>query len=464
MAIYGTQEGIDTRYAKQIVDHKNRRVTSRGVRLDFDLAPHIPMENITDKSSLVAILSGADDTLCQVFKASADNIHDIDLVLQGTGTTDDLDNFESYADTPALVAEWVASDPTNTFVTLDTGTVHGGSQNMGIQCRKNQSSGDTITKDYGAGGIDYSSYESLSFWVFNDIDLTCIWKINLIDTSANVASLQYNQANNVWTKQDLSLFDFSNFAGMDWENIRYVQFEMVRCTSALHTFYIDDMELNGPAGDIDIEIIDFGATAPVSTDNIVSAGDILTLDEGASSVTYSLPLTKSVSTHHIHYGSHEYGNSLTIGNYYGIHIKAPSSGICAIYGSSTKKYNSGGCFTVNGSDIMTEIAKSINFMIFCIYPAYLSSISIETDGVTGNTVTNICTCDLETGKGVDYIMRHVFNNETSFNSDFIKNETQLFYTDRRFVPSMYYEDHTDSEVESFSLHLYYIYEPVEENG
>jgi len=463
MAIYGTQELVDSRYAKQIIDYKNRTITARGVRLDFDLSPHIPMENMTDKSSIVETLTTTGDTLCQVFKASSDNLHDIDLVLQGTGTTDDLDDFESYADTPALAAEWVPSDASNTGVTLETTIVHGGTQSMGIQCRKNQSPGDTVIKTYGTDQ-DWSDYESISFWVFNDIALTCIWQIDITDSTANTASLIFNQPGNVWHEQNLSFFDFTNFAAMDWENISSISFEMISCTSALHVFYIDDMELNGPAGDIEIEIVDFGSTAPVSTDNIVSGGDVLTLDNNGTSVTYSLPLTKSVSTHHIHYGSHEYGNSLTVGNYYGIHIKNPSSGICVIYGSSTKKYNSGGCFTVNGSDIMTEVAKTINFMVFCIQPAYLTSVAIEADGPTGNTITNICTCDRVTNQAQDYIMRHVFNNEASFKSEFIKNDTQLFYTDRRFVPEMYYEDHTDSEVNSFSLHLQYIYIPVEVNG
>lgn len=463
MAIYGTQEKIDTRYAKQIVDYKNRTVTARGVRLDFDLSPHIPMENMMDKSSTVETLATSGDTICQVFQASSDNLHDIDLTLQGTGITDAIDGFESYADTSELAAVWVASDPTNTGVTLETGTVHSGSQSMAIQCRKNQSPGDTITKDYGMG-TDFSSYESLSFWIFNNVDLTCIWQVNLIDTSANVASIQYNQPGAIWTNHDLSLSNFSNTIAMDWGNIRYVQFEMVSCTSSLHSAYVDDIELNGPAGEIEIEIIDFGSTAPISTDNIVSAGDVLTLDEDITSVSYALQLTKTTHNHHIHYGSHEYSNSLISGNYYGIHIKNPTSGTCVIYGSSTKKYNSGGCFTVNDSDIMTEVTKTINFVTFCIQPAYLSSLSIEADGATGNTVSNICVCDKETDKAQDFIIRHVFNNETSFSTNFIKNETQLFYTDRRYVPFMYYEDHSDAEVESFSIHLYYLYEPVEENG
>lgn len=464
MAIYGTKEVIDSRKSKQLLDFTNKVITSRGVNLEFDISPHIPNENMVDSSEITHTLTTTGDTVCQVFKASTDNLHDIHLTLQGSGLEDISENFESYANTAELEAEWVPSDAVNTFVTLDTTIVHSGSQSMAIQCRKNQSPGDTITRDLGVGGVDWSSYANLNFWVWNPVDLTCIWQINIIDNTANKASLQYNQPPSQWFEQDLSFFDFSNFANMDWDDIRYIQFEMVSCTSALHTFYIDDMELHGPAGDIEIELIDFGTSAPVSGDDITVEGSVLTLDDGNISLSTALGLTKKIGIYHMHYGSHDYDNELTIGNYYGFHIKNPTSGECKVYGSLTQKYNSASCFSVNGSDIMTDVERTCYFTIHCTCPALLTKIEVETDESAGSSQMLIHTIDSETDKMEDDIIRHIFHNDRTLVTEFMQDDVQLFYCDRRYKPICNFADIGASSASTISINTYWLYEPVEENG
>jgi len=300
-------------YTMKLLDNIHQDIPNRGAQFEVDACVHAPMETMSNQDDLVkTLIFGSGDTgVCQIFRASSDNLHDARFTIKGSGAAATIDNME-YASDAAARAVWVASDATNTDVISENTIVYQGTYSLGVRCRKNQSPGDTITKtisatDYTDGVIRFRRYNTVGGG-------KCIWKIRISDDGTDWLESQFTSISaNEWEEINITVNSMT-LSGTDVNKtiITKVQFYMVSCISPDHFWYVDQLELLSAAGTIEFKLYDFGTTTSPTN---LSDGTQLTFDEGDTSITIVPPPNKSIVNVHAHYGTHQRDNKLTVGNY-----------------------------------------------------------------------------------------------------------------------------------------------------
>ena len=141
------------------------------------------------------------------------------------------------------VADWAASDATNTPSSLESSIVKAGSGAMKIAASAGGSAGDTVGKTYGTGQ-DWSSYEKIGFWI----------KASAFASSTNSQSIsiQFSEDGSTWQDHDITIkqenrwqyeeWDLSSAATTTRDAVLYVRFVVDADTSAAD-YYIDQLRL-----------------------------------------------------------------------------------------------------------------------------------------------------------------------------------------------------------------------------
>lgn len=168
---------------------------------------------------------------------SYDNDDDIDTVnsqsyeLEG-GSVDflthvDIDDFEGYADTPALQAIWAPDGASNLTDNLLTTGGYLGGQAMEIVFNGINSSNGYIQKDYGGSRPDWTFYNDLKLAIrATGLSETIELIVELEDYGTNSAKVGglYISADQPWLMLNLDFNDFTVDPGFEWWNIRYIRF------------------------------------------------------------------------------------------------------------------------------------------------------------------------------------------------------------------------------------------------
>ena len=147
-----TQFGIPTSFTKQTSSSVTKLI-QKGQLNHYRQRPAILNEHVETARQAQSVVTSTNE-VGQIFKASQDNINSITVSLESAqGQT--FDDFESYADSAALQAAWIASDPTD-LAKLELAIVppSGGDQSMLIPADGNV--GNEWAKSFSS--VDFSDY------------------------------------------------------------------------------------------------------------------------------------------------------------------------------------------------------------------------------------------------------------------------------------------------------------------
>ncbi|MEN6309764.1 MAG: hypothetical protein ABFD91_18615 [Anaerohalosphaeraceae bacterium] len=184
-----------------------------------------------------------------------------------------IDDFESYIDTSALVADWMSSP--NVTLSLDTSVVHSGTKTMKYQYN-NGSSPYYAKASFGlggAGGVDWTGYDTLTLWFrcTSKKEPMQVHVVNRNGTTVLTAPFGIPQAGD-WTRWDINL---STIPPDEIARIGRLDIFFTSQWYGPGTVYFDDLGISNsgslvcsgqPAGD-------------VNHDCIVDMQDILKLSE-----------------------------------------------------------------------------------------------------------------------------------------------------------------------------------------
>jgi len=134
------------------------------------------------------------------------------------------DDFEGYANTAALVAAWVPQDVSVT-VTLETGGAYQGTKFMRFT-GSSSASGKTVTRDFGAGGVDYTVHRARTFAARGSGSpqtFSFQWQIQDVDGRL-ATSLPISVPNSgPWVKYTIPKNSMTIQSGFKWFAVRYVR-------------------------------------------------------------------------------------------------------------------------------------------------------------------------------------------------------------------------------------------------
>jgi hypothetical protein len=138
-------------------------------------------------------------------------------LLPGEGSALLVEDFESYADSPALAAAWFDGAATPVQL-LESGTVHGGSQAMSFAYDHSTEAFNSVILDLGVAQ-DWSAYDTFSLWVFGDplnssesVGMALSDGILVLGQSIAPAMTQID----AWTRLDFDLSGYSSLASVLW--------------------------------------------------------------------------------------------------------------------------------------------------------------------------------------------------------------------------------------------------------
>lgn len=389
---------IENEFNSFVINEIEFDIPNRGASFHFDICAKVPMERMLYDGDQIHSLdaAGTEDGFLQIFRASANNIHDIQLSLSGCIEADHvLQNYDGYVDTADLQSDWVSSDLVNTVVSLDTSMPYEGTQCMRVNVSRRKSPGDTITYTYPVPQ-DWFSREALHFMFNSSVAGTYNQWVLIIGDGSNEASIRFNAQNaNTWEDRSLPFAAFTDIGLIDRAKIQYIQLQLESVTFSA-TCYFDYWALVGGADSNStvIRLYDFGTNALPT-----SLGTQMPHDYEVLEVPIELSTDKRVHQIHLHLGSHELEQTLTKGNYYGIYVSKPDQGTLYLHGSSQQTYQSGKCYSDTAGSLMV-VDGTLGFMVMSSIEARLSQITVEPDANAGSSKTFLFVVDHLTGETI----------------------------------------------------------------
>lgn len=386
-------------YTEQVWNRSHYVIPYRGAGVDMDMRVRVLGENMIIDRDVVGVLEYgmSPNGFLQIFRAGENNIADIRLVLRGEGNVIVKENFDNYVNDADLRAVWIPSDTVNTNVYID-GTIYYGAsgKSMRIDCRKNGSPGDTITKTFIAE--NWSGYEAVRLRWRNQIAGTCVWRFRISSDGVNWAysDLVATQTN-VWEEKILNFSAMTNISAVNLASITRMQFYMVSCTSNFHNIWVDQIELLGGVGNVKVKLYDFG-----DNPNPNQLGSLMVFDNGSNESIVPLSNVKKILTVYGSYGFDDVTRSLTKGNYYGIYLGDITSGKCYVFGSNITKYNSGKLYSVNGTNL-SVINGNMGFGVMTAVDGFILNKQIVLDNDGGDSAVYGLVVNKENGLLVKYV-------------------------------------------------------------
>lgn len=415
-------------------------ITIHGKEYSFYARPSCRGEAQQDSSAIAYTLLAASGptSIMQVFRASVDNVKDIQLLLRGEGVDTLVDDFE-YATNTALRNVWVASDTTNTQIYRDTTIPYESATCARISCHGRHSPGDYVRKSFTSQ--DWNAVDSISFRWRSDLGYSQNnWKVRIYDGTNYAESNITSLLPNVWEDKTIQLSSMVNISSLNLSTISRIEFQCVSLKNQNYNVYIDALQTFTETGSCDVKLYDFGTNA---TPNSLNDGTLLTLDEGETVQAIELSPNIKIYDPHIHRGSIDINNALVIGNYYGIYISAPTSGKLHIYGSSTKKYNSGTLYTET-TNTLSSTTKSIYFAILCIVPTLLTHLNISFDNDPKQGELRFPVVNVETNDITYHLGEFKLNGSTEFNLSLDPQKTLIWLNRKDVLFVKFYDDITST--------------------
>lgn len=448
--------GIPDTFSKETRSSIELSLSNKGGFNSFDIYPSVLTEymgEFTDEVLELGVGSGANTDALQIFKASVNNIQQINFLLSVLGLDTLIDSMED-------VTDWTDSDITNTPHSLETNIVHNDTSSMRIQITKDKSNGDTITKTFASQ--DWSTAVNLDFWIYQtkkstDVEIT----IHIGDgTNSKSISILVGD-NDVWQRKiiDISsmIADGANLPNMS--AITHIWFTVSKHKKDAF-IYIDNLIRRGGVGTAELRIYDFGTNANPSL-----LGTPMTFDDGTTAKIFEL--NPGIYEYHIQsFIGITTANKLTIGHYYGINISNFQGGVSLnILGKNTGNlYNSGKLFYSTDNNTLTVVDNNTDmyFFIYSVVDFYLADIEFRTNCLPGES--EICLYIYNKNNVEDVIDDKKYLFDLQEKKYIITPKKMLFSDIHRYFLRFIYIDDIDSSVFKVVLTSHIFYEPISING
>ena len=433
-------------------------ITERGASFPVDLQSKVSTEGMTFMDGIVHTLSDTDteDGFLQIFRASADNVNTIYFACKGeeAAFVDTLVDAFDYPNEAGFDAVWVSSNSTNWNVRRDTYPIYSGTACMRLDVNNSSALNATVTKTYSSYQ-DWSTNTTLSFRVYCD-ELTGKIQLRIRDNVGNVMTQNITfPARNVWYLNEARFEEMSGYSSMDMSNISEIEF-LCQDTNSNPQYYIDDMHLNNSnyivSIDLDIELYDFGSNSSPTT-----IGTPMTLDDGTTSANVQVNQQSRIHTIDLYKGVYN-NNNLTIGNYYGIYIKRPTTGTVHLLGKSTEQlYSSGICGTVESSSITSLSNKSLGFTVFSEIPGIVRKIIVKPNNQSVGSYIYIMMIDKQSSKLNRILSGIEMGTETEKLIQFGQDMPDVIYVGDEYTLNMVWADSLASLANKVIVDVTYSY-------
>lgn len=361
---------------------------AKGALNRFRLRPEVFNEHV-DSSREVQGIVDATTIVGQIFKASADNINSAYLTMSSAGGTP-LDDFESYANSAALQAVWVASAD---LATISTVVVDTGLQSMALP--SGAVVGNTWTRTITASDLTgfTGSLRLLSTDSYIDFKVS-------IALSDGVNTKRYHlviPSANSWYTLDINEGDMTEDDILNPTDVTAITSVIFRIEDKKPgaSLYVDEMIQTAPAGSVELKLWDMGTTMPVSGTTALDDGTQYTtlndLTDQSPAASYIIDLVGGQRLYHLHHfaaGVAEEiptNNLLNINHYYALTLHYVDTEV-NMYGPNTsfltKYYTNGYAFTAaSTAGVMTAIGaySDLMFTIFSTQDVFMYAMDARAD-------------------------------------------------------------------------------------
>lgn len=462
-----TLGAIPTTYIQQTSSSRNFFV-QKGQLNQFMMRPKIVNEHAEASPDIVATVQSG-NAVGQVFIASQDNINGIELTMRSAGG-EVFDDFETYANSAALQAEWLETDVGDP-ATLETIIIPPGSDTKSMKLPGDATVGDEWVRTITA--TDYTGYTSRTS-IHQDSDYSVLKMRFFIGDGANTKSqLLVVQNANEWEDIfiDIDLMSEDGGGTTDVTSITQIGFRLddIRNGSSV---YIDDILFAPKAGSVLVELWDFGPEPPVSGVTSLDDGtqyeDIgdIGISDGSVMSDVIVELSGGLRKYHIDgfiagVASEEPGNiTLNIGNFYGIVIKHVDTDV-VMYGALDNTFSRpirGGAFTtVDNSTPAVEIGEftDLHFVIYSTQDCYLNTLVKSYNATPGSRATEVTYIESS-----DHTLQGIIAGEHKPGpAIFAEFKDRTFRIPKGGIFKVDLNDDFEDDVSQITLLIGYIYEP-----
>lgn len=462
-----SQEGdIPSGYSKQTASGDTFAI-QKGQLNNLRLRPQIMNEHAESSRNVQGFVTPT-SIVGQIFKASQDNINGINLTMESSAAVS-VDTFESYADSAALQATWIAS---GALATLEEAIVHDGVKAMNLPASLN--TGDEWAF---ASVADYSGYTG-RFWMYSNNAYSNVkMRVFLEDSLGNTNSAAMIQVGaDEWTEINVLADAMTADGGTpavltDIVKIGY----RVEANKNGGYVIIDTVTATPAPGSVEVKLWDMGTELPESTVTALTDGTQYEKlgDRGISGLQTSsvnVELRGGKRMYHIDafiagVALEIPGNeTLNVGHYYAITIHYVDTNV-SVYGPNeawVDYYNNGYGFTTDAeANAITAMGanKDIQFIIFSTQDVYIYEITVIADGTpNGNSLTTVYVED-ENMIRTDILVSGI----KAVPSITTMLRKPFFMTKGSKLEQEYNDDFTD-DVTSINLVFQYLFEPPVVNG
>lgn len=393
--------GVPTTFTKQSANSRTF-VTRKGEINHYRLRPRILTEHVeTARGAQATVTNGL--LVGQIFRASYDNINGAYLTLESAASTV-VDNFESYADSAALQAVWIETDPADPAL-LATIIVNQGNKSMLLPM--DATAGDEWYKTNAA--TDYTGFTFSLDWYQTTTYSQSKMNFYIEDSAGNSKFLPLV----VEDAASWEAFDFreeamvetsGNTLDTDPTDIVRIGFRLFD-TQPGGEGYADDVRATPAPGNLAVELWDMGATLPESGVTSLTDGTQYAElgDRGINGGTVASSVTVELIGGKRFYDVRQFvagtaleipGNTLiTPGNYYAMVLKYVDTDVI-VYGPnlsySNQYYNSGYAFTAADTNVAISAIGTYSdlcFGIFTAQDAYLNTLITSYNASDGSSAS-----------------------------------------------------------------------------
>lgn len=474
--IEAVRNDIPKRFSLQTANARAFTI-QKGQINNFRLRPTIVNEHVETAREVQAVVN-ASTIVGQIFKASQDNINGITLTLQ-SAAGEDFDDFESYADSAALQAAWLASNASFLALLEQTIVSPNNDSTKSMNTPGDAVEGDEWKKSTG-GGVDFTGYTgNFDFYATNTYAQSKM-RVFVEDSLGNTNSAPIVQQDvNSWERKSFPIETLvaDDVTPADITDIDFIGFRLEdrRINSE---FYFDNLESIPEPGNLSVELWDMGETMP--------QGGVTSIDDGTQytelgDIGFNGGGVVSTVNIELVGGKRQYfvrdfvagvaleipsNTLLNVDHYYAIVLKYVDTDV-SVYGANTSfetvYYNNGYAFTA--PDVSTAITKlgqynDLQFAVFSTGDVYLNTLIKSYDDVPGNDSRESVYIENK-----DMHIESIIANESKPDQNLIaefRDRTHPFPKGGKFEVNL--SDDAGDNTTQVTVLIGYIFEPQEVNG
>jgi hypothetical protein len=462
------RNGVPPEYNKYQRDSYTFPV-SPGELNKFRLRPKIVNEHAeSSRTSQGVVASGL--MVGQIFRASTDNITSLLLTLEPENPRTEIDNFESYADSAALVLQWATTGGTNDVVleTAITSSLSSSTKSMELNLNQNASEWTkTVSSvDLSAVVFELDYYQDVAY---GDAEVSFF-----LGDGTNTKSVKMvNQAVNVWQHYDIPIAAFlEDGAGTtDGTAITKIGFRVDSNQGGAKS-YVDNIEYQATPGTVRVKLWNMGANIPVSGTGTLASGTLYEKigDAGSTGIqtgSYVLNLEAGKRLYHVD----EFvagvareipaNEPLTASNYYALVLEHIDTNV-NVFGPNTaygiNYYTNGYSFTTTANDAPLTGTGAFNDIMFGILSAqevYMSRVQVRLNNPPSASANYAIYLEDENMHITDMVISHIHSPRQVEVFEF--NKFPLLPVGGKL--EVYYNDDPTDGVTTVVVDMDYIYTP-----